>query len=124
MYPSNYLIHDASIVECLGINVFKVHIHQLDVVWKRHLHQLRSASGVQFDRKDKRLQPESLTRLPVPNCHLPDVTLRNTNVASDSNSHNENVNNDSSVGNHDKEIVLRRSTRERNPVKKFDPSFL
>ena len=32
--------YHATVVEKLGINVYNVHIHELDVIWKRHLHQL------------------------------------------------------------------------------------
>ena len=38
--------HHAVIVEKLGENVYQVHIHNLDVTWKRHTHQLLPTSTI------------------------------------------------------------------------------
>lgn len=35
--------YPATIVQKLGINVYNVHVHQLDTIWKRHCNQLLSA---------------------------------------------------------------------------------
>ena len=38
--------HQATVVQKLGVNVYNVHIHQLNVVWKRHANQLLSITPV------------------------------------------------------------------------------
>ena len=89
----------STIVSKLGQNIYEVHVHELDVVWRRHKHQLLKSTNhslvyenINFPRDEFPLAPPtSQTNLNVPqvlpvNVNLPSPS--NNNAANDSNSPN------------------------------------
>ena len=128
--------YHATVVQKLGINVYNVHIHALDVVWKRHIHQLlrtQASSGLlncnSHNNKYSHTANPELTGVPdssQPFVQLPSKVVVPHSCVTDSMPHSvvrspivsTNVNG-SQIVNSEPQNVLRRSLRERKPVDRY-----
>lgn len=57
----------ATVIEKLGINVYNVHVHDLDIVWKRHKNQLMLTGADESTDSTETLVDNNVPCNPVPN---------------------------------------------------------
>lgn len=102
--------YQATILDKVGDNIYNVHIHQLDVTWKRHKHQLLALPNNTKASSSEVVVPHGHSD----NCTFaPPVTSSNVCPSPAHVSAETLSESDSS---------LRRSSRMRNSVNKYDPS--
>ena len=138
--PKWYL---STVVQQMGINVFNVLIHQLNVIWKRHSNQLLAVSTVDEEQSENVVFVESKPENASPAVNIPNFGRTCTQLAvlpSFASSNNVplpnndvsvtvpnqiNVpiqNNDVNMSAPDQEVIqcpLRRSCRARKPVSRY-----
>ena len=96
--------YHATIVQKLGPNIYNVHIHQLDVIWKRHLNQLLSVS-CKSEIASKNQNDKASSSVPIQNKACPNYSSQLNN---------------SPIVNTGSEFIQRRmSSRTRKPVSRY-----
>ena len=121
----------ATIVQQLGINVYGVHVHDLNVVWKRHANQMlndsitiddNNSQEIYFDAQSYPLPQQNYPVLPEINCSPSEISNSQSVEKSKDSELSNNV--DVSVSRDDPDSVsptptLRRSERIRKPVERY-----
>lgn len=134
-----------TVVDILGQNVYNVHVHDLDVTWKRHLHQLLPTVNTPNYNCDNSLPvdnnkcningphnnvlprttnsniPLSCASVPISDNYVSvdnNVAAMDSSLATDNNVA-EMGSSRATANNNSRDVTLRRSTRISKPVKRY-----
>lgn len=82
--------YDATIVEKIGANIYGVHVHELDAIWKRHVHQmLRKGNSTDANVPVTHNPPQFLA---TAHSHVaPAQTRPDVRINNDQNNYDDNI---------------------------------